>query len=303
MEKKIFELDTIVCGDCLDVMAEMPDGCADLVVTSPPYNTRKDYGISDEIPWWDWYLFIQLVLRECYRILRSGGVLAINVLKEARWQRDHKFAYSWDDYDQDYITHRGKERNIRGKGRVEPVSHRIYSIMEQTGFKMRESIIWVKGSLDKNGEAQTISTNYQMGCDSDPYLRGTAEMILLGSKLRWYHDGGTGRRGAEAMPFDLFTKDVWIIPSASSSRHPAPFPEEIPKRLIRLFVHRANTRDLPEPLVFDPCMGMGTTAVAALKLGRHFYGCDINPEYVELANKRVEQARLEMAQTDMDFMP
>ena len=124
-------------------------------------------------------------------------------------------------------------------------------------------------------------------------------MIILGSKERWYHDGGTGRRGAEAMPFELFTKDVWVIPGANSLQHPAPFPEEIPTRLIRLFVHRANTQDLPEPIVADFFMGEGTTAVAALKLGCHFYGCDINPEYVKLANERIARTRLEMAQMEM----
>jgi site-specific DNA-methyltransferase (adenine-specific) len=277
-------------------MADMPEDSVDLIVTSPPYNVRKNYGVSDEIPWDRWYDFVRAMIFASWFILRPGGVLALNVLKEARWQRDHKYAETWTDYDPNYITHRGKERNIRGKGRVEPVSHQVYGLMEAAKFKMRESIIWVKGNLSKSGEIQTISTNYQMGCDSDPYLRGTAEIILLGSKERWYHDGGTGRRGAKAMPFDLFTKDVWIIPSTSDSQHPAPFPEEVPNRLIRLFVHRMNTRDLPEPVVFDPFMGRGTTAIAAIKQDCYFYGCDINPEYVELANKRIEKARLEMAQ-------
>lgn len=292
--------DTIVCGDCLDVMAEVSKNIIDLIVTSPLYNVCKDYGVvDDEMPWSDWYEFIRRFVEECHRILRPGGVLALNVLKEARWQRDHKFAHTWSDYDPDYVTHRGTQRNVLGKGRVEPVFNQVYDIIKDVGFKMRESIVWVKGNLDDNGEIQAVSTNYQMGCDSDPYLRGTAEMIILGSKERWYHDGGTGRRGAEAMPFELFTKDVWVIPSIGGSQHPAPFPEEIPVRLIRLFIHRANTQNLPEPIVADFYMGLGTTAVAALKLGCHFYGCDISPEYVKLANERVEKVRLEMSQMEL----
>lgn len=296
----MIKLDTIVCGNCLDVMSKVPGRTLDLIVTSPLYNVRKHYQVvNDEMPWPQWYIFIAKFVRECHRILRVGGVLALNVLKEARWQRDHQFACTWSDYDPDYVTHRGAQRNVKGKGRVEPVFNRIYDLVKGSGFKMRESIVWVKGKLSADGKIQTISTNYQMGCDSDPYLRGTAEMIILGSKGRWYHDGGTGRRGAEAMPFELFTKDVWVIPTISSSRHPAPFPEEIPNRLIRLFVHRSNTQELPEPIVGDFFMGEGTTAIAALKLGWHYYGCDINPEYVKLANERIEKARLEMSQIKM----
>lgn len=278
-------IDQIICGDYREVMKDIPNGSIDLVVTSPPYNTRKNYGTPDEIPWPDWYELIRELLTECHRALRSGGTLAINVLKEARWQRDHKFAHTWSDYDPEYLTHRGKQRNVRGKGRVEPVSKRVYNLMEQTRFKMRESIVWVKGYLRDNGKVDTISTNYQMGCDSDPYLRGVAEMILLGSKDRWYHDGGTGRRGAATMPFDLYTKDVWIIPAVTGKEHPAAFPPEIPLRLIRLFVHRSNTQKMPKPIILDPCMGSGTTCEMAKGLGYHFIGIDTNPDYCETARE------------------
>ena len=286
---------SIVVGDCLEIMKGLPGGCVDLVVTSPPFNCRMDYGISDDqVAWRDWYQLIEDVLEGCYRILREGGVMALNIPLVIRWQRDHAFRDTWSDYDPHYLTHVGNLRNQKGKGRIEPVGFQVFGLMEQVGFKMREPIIWVKGS-----DGNAICSDYRMGCDSDPYMRPAHEAILLGSKRRWYHDGGTGRRGAKAVPFLEETKDVWFIPPVSAKGHPATFPVELPSRLIRLFVHRANTRQLPDPIIFDPFVGFGTTAVAAERLGRKFFGCDLNPEYVELALERLEKDRLERGQMEM----
>jgi len=280
-----FEENTIVVGDCLDIMAQMPKGCVDLVVTSPPYNCRMDYQQGDEVDWNQWYALLRCTIIECYRLLREGGVLALNIPGVIRWQRDHAYANTWQDYDPDYLTHRGSQGNVRGKGRIEPVGFYLFGLMLQAGYKMREPIIWVKGS-----EGQAICSDYRMGCDSDPYMRPCHEFILLGSKKRWYHDGGTGRRGAEAVPFIDYTKDVWHVPPISGE-HPAPFPEEIPLRLIRLFVHRANTQDLPAPIIFDPFCGWGTTPLVADRLGWHWFACDISEEYVEMTLERLEKDR------------
>jgi len=289
------KLDTIVCGDCLDVMAEMPTNSVDLIVTSPHYNCRKSYGnFQDEMPWGQWYGFMEILLIESLRVMRDGAVMALNLPGVIRWQRDHAFKYTWQDFDANYLTHVGSQQKVKGKGRIEPIGFWAFNAMSHVGFKMREPIIWVKGT-----EENAICSDYRMGCDSDPYMRPCHEFILLGSKGRWYHDGGTGRRGKEAVPFIDYTKDTWHVPPNTNGSHPATFPEEIPLRLIRLFVHRANTQKLSSPLIFDPFMGSGTTAIAALKLGRHFYGCDISPEYVKLANERIAKARLEMAQMEL----
>jgi len=287
-----FQENSVVVGDCLDVMAAMPDECMDLVATSPPFNCRMDYVVADDqMPWQDWYQLICNVLTGCHRVLRVGGIMALNIPLVVRWQRDHAFKDTWSDYDPDYLTHVGNQRNQCGKGRIEPVGFRVFAQMQQAGFKMREPIIWVKGS-----EGNAICSDYRMGCDSDPYMRPAHEVILLGSKGRWYHDGGTGRRGAKAVPFLEETKDVWFIPPVSANGHPATFPIELPSRLIRLFVHRANTQQLPEPVIFDPFMGSGTTAVAADRLGRRWFGCDTNPAYVKMALERIEADRLQRSQ-------
>lgn len=291
------KIDTVIVGDCLDVMAEMPDRCIDLIVTSPHYNCRKPYSdFQDEMAWGQWYGFMELFLVESLRVMRDGAVMAFNLPGVIRWQRNHAFKHTWQDFDPEYLTHVGGQQRVKGKGRIEPIGFWAFNAMNHAGFKMRELVVWVKGT-----EENAICSDYRMGCDSDPYMRPCHEFILLGSKGRWYHDGGTGRRGKEAVPFIDFTKNVWHIPTVSTNRHPAPFPEEIPTRLIHLFIHRANTQDLPEPIVADFFIGSGTTAIAALKLGCHFYGCDISPESVKLANERIAKARLEMAQLALEM--
>ena len=115
------------------------------------------------------------------------------------------------------------------------------------------------------------------------FTRGVYETILIGSKGRWFHSGGTGRRGKDAIPFMDYTKDVWMIPPVSSREHPAPFPQEIPTRLIRLFTHGDH------PVVLDPFCGIGTSLLAAKELGRDFIGIEKEPAYVTIAEKRLEK--------------
>jgi len=284
----------LIQGNCLQVLPTLEESSVDLIITSPPYNVGKKYEVSDEIPWSQWYDLISRFLSDSFRILRDGGVIALNVLKEAKWQLNHKFSYTWNDYTESYPP-----RN-RPKGRLEPVFNRVYSLMENTGFKMRESIIWVKGT-QTNDAIMPIAYNYKMGCDSDPFLRGCCEMILLGSKERWFHDGGTGRRGREAQPYEEFTKDVWVINGKTDPEHPAVFPKEIPTRLIKLFIHRVNTQELPSPVVLDPFCGSGTTLEACRDLDINFIGIEINPSFCNLIKKRYFGQQFLTKQADYEF--
>jgi len=270
-------------GDCLEVLQEIEDGSIDLIITSPPYNCRKDYGVIDDMwPWEEYYRWIKKVLKELYRVLVVGGVIAINVPGVVRFQREHQYADTWGDYEAEYETHRvGKK--IMGTGRIEAIGFEIFQMMKKIDNHMREPIIWVKGDKE-----QIISTTYQMGSDNNPYLRATHEMILLGSKGQWYHRGGTGRRGKEAMPFLDETKDTWYIKPESSRVHPAVFPIEIPRRLIKLFTHASDA------VVLDPFMGIGTTGIAAMELGRAFIGIDLNEQFVQQAEDRLYQEIAQM---------
>lgn len=271
-------------GDCLDVMRGMEANSVGLFAFSPPYNCRKPYGtFKDEMPWSQYYEWMRTVLTECVRVVETGGVIAVNVPTVIRWQADHEFANTWSDFDPAYKTHRDGKKVI-GKGRIEPLGIRLFEQMESLGLKMREPIVWVKGSEDN-----AICSDYRMGCDSDPYMRPAHELILLGSKGQWFHRGGTGRRGRDAVPFIDYTKDVWHIPPDRSNHHPAPFPEELPTRLIRLFVHAKDA------VICDPFAGKGTTLIAALKLGYDAIGIEISPEYHAYAQRRIQEAQAQMS--------
>lgn len=259
-------------GDCIDILPTLESGSIDLVVTSPPYNCRKDYGdFNDMLPWPEYYRWMGEVLNHLYRVLVTGGVIAINIPGVVRWQPEHDYADTWSDYDPDYKTHRNGEKVI-GKGRIEPVGFTLFEMMRQRDSHIREPIIWVKGS-----EGNAICSDYRMGCDSNPYMRPAHEFILLGSKERWFHRGGTGRRGKEAVPFPDYTKDVWFIPPVSNKNHPAVFPLELPKRLIQLFTHAKDS------VVLDPFSGIGTTAQACEETGRNFIGIEQNKNFASLA--------------------
>jgi modification methylase len=273
----------LYCGDCLDILPTLKAGSIDAVIFSPPYNCRKPYTtFKDEMPWPEYYIWMRKIINECYRVLTTGGVIAVNVPGVIRWQADHEYNQTWGDFDPGYKTHRDGEQVI-GKGRIEPLGIRIFEMMQECDPHIREPIIWVKGS-----ENNAICSDYRMGCDSDPYMRPAHEWILVGSKDRWFHRGGTGRRGRDAVPFIDYTKDVWFMPPDKSNHHPAPFPIDLPERIIKLFTH-AN-----DAVICDPFMGKGTTGVAAAKLRRPFIGIEIDPGYYRTAKQRIEEVRQQL---------
>jgi len=273
---------TIYHGDCREIMPQL-DVKVDLIPTSPPYNCRKAYPSGDELPWPVWYAQMKETIKLCYDILQVGGVLAINLPGVVRWQSEHSHSNSWGDFDPDYKTHRNGEKVI-GKGRVEPIGFEIYLHMRKIDSHVREPIIWVKGS-----EGNAICSDYRMGCDSDPYMRPAHEMILLGSKGRWFHRGGTGRRGRDAVPFMDYTKDVWFITPESDSDHPTVYPKELPMRLIKLFTHAEDS------IILDPFFGRGSTGLASKEAGRHCIGIEIEEKYCEISAKRCSQQVMELS--------
>ena len=269
----------LIHGDCLEAMRELPDSSVDLIVTSPPYNCRKDYGaVSDEMPWLDYYAFTRKWLCEAYRLLRRGGTIAVNVPPVIRWQRDHKYNDTWFGWDPTYKSHRGSEKTV-GKARIEPLGFRIFDAMAAIDSHVREPIAWVKSS---NG-VDAFANETRAGCDCDPYMRPCYEWVLLGSKGQWFHRGGTGQRGKNALPDLSIYKDVWLLPSGRDRAHRAPFPVELPLRLIHIF-----TRNVSD-VVCDPFMGIGTTGFACAKLGRKFIGIELSEEYCAVAKKRLER--------------
>lgn len=232
-----------------ETMTELPDCCVHLMVTSPPYNVGKDY--DEDLTLAEYREFLRRVWRETYRVLVSGGRACVNVANLGR---------------RPYV----------------PLEAYLVQDMLEAGFLMRGQIIWNKGPT------ASTSTAWGSWCSArNPVLRDVHEYVLVFSKERFSRPNPAGRASTLAKEeFLEWTKSVWSIPaqSAKAVGHPAPFPVELPARLIRLLTFEGE-------VVLDPFMGSGQTALAALESGRRYVGYEINAQYVELAERRIAEFR------------
>lgn len=231
-------------------MSVLPDECAHLMVTSPPYNVGKEYDNDLDIE--EYRDLLRGVLCEVYRVLVFGGRACINVANLGR---------------RPYI----------------PLHSIIIEEMQALSFQMRGEIIWQKAA----SAGQSTAWGSWMSA-SNPTLRDIHEYILVFSK------GSMGRKpkGKSTISkneFLEYTKSVWTFNtiSAKSVGHPAPFPVELPYRLIQLYTYKGD-------VVLDPFCGSGTTCIAALKTGRQYIGFDNQEEYVNLARRRISEYHVDV---------
>jgi site-specific DNA-methyltransferase (adenine-specific) len=243
-------LNTILAKSSED-MAEIPDHSVHLMVTSPPYNVGKEY--DRDITLAEYLDFLCRVWREVHRVLVPGGRACINVANLGR---------------KPYI----------------PLHSYIVRDMAAIGFLMRGEVIWHKGA---SASASTAWGSWRS--PANPTLRDVHEYILIFSKSGFPRPNPEKRQATISREeFLELTKSVWTFPavSAKSIGHPAPFPVELPRRLIQLYTFEGE-------IVLDPFMGSGSTAIAALQGNRHYLGYEVEPEYVRLAEKRIRQFRRE----------
>ena len=246
-------------------MPELADGSVALVVTSPPYFAGKEYEAAlgeGEVPatYLDYLMMLREVFAECVRTLEPGGRLAVNVANLGR------------------RPYRSLAADVVG------------ILQDDLHLLLRGEIVWQKA----RGSAGSCAWgSFQR--PSNPVLRDLTERIVVASKGRFDRAQTARARERAGLPhepslsrdeFMEATTDVWEIPSESARRvgHPAPFPVELPARLIHLYTYY-------DDLVLDPFMGSGSTAVAAVRTGRHFVGYDTDPAYVARALERVADER------------
>jgi site-specific DNA-methyltransferase (adenine-specific) len=230
-------------------MADIQSDVVSLIITSPPYNVGKKYSEYDDKNGLDDYLeYLDKVWIECYRVLRPGGRLCINIA------------------------------NI-GRAPYLPLESYFICHLEKIGFSMRGQIIWNKEASVGNSTAWGSWMK-----PSNPTLRDVHEYILvfqkLTSQLKKAVDSEESDINKEE--FIEFTKSIWSFPTESAKRigHPAPFPIELPRRCIKLFSY-------PNDLILDPFSGSGTTCVSAKMEKRRYIGYEIDESYVEISNKRL----------------
>lgn len=257
-------IDKLMVGDARR-MDEVPDSSVALVVTSPPYFAGKEYEESlgeAGVPatYLEYLDLLREVFAQCVGKLEPGGRIAVNVANLGR-------------------------RPYRS------LSADVVSILQDDlRLLLRGEIIWVK---QRGSSGSCAWGSFQR--PANPVLRDLTERVIVASKGRFDRAipvkvrAGRDLPSESSMTRDDFmenTLDVWEIPaeSATGVGHPAPFPIELPARLIELYTYRGD-------LVLDPFAGSGTTAVAAVRAGRHFAGYDLDESYIKVAETRVEDER------------
>lgn len=251
-------LNTIFCKSS-ETMEELPDHSVHLMVTSPPYNVGKEYDVDMTLG--DYLALLKRVCQEVHRVLVPGGRACVNVANLGR---------------RPYL----------------PLHAFIIRDMLDLGFLMRGEIIWNKAA------SAAGSTAWGTWCSPiNPILRDVHEYILIFSKAAFSRKNPDQRQATISPEFFMdYTKSVWTFSavSARSIGHPAPFPVELPHRLIQLYTFEGD-------IVLDPFMGSGQSAIAAIQGNRQYVGYEVKPDYVRLADRRINQFRKEfMAPTLFD---
>ena len=251
----------IINGDSRD-MTELKDHSVDLVITSPPYWQLKDYGIENQIGYNDSYQdyinHLNLVWKECYRVLKNGSRLCVNI--------GDQFARAV----------------YYGRYKVIPIRTEIIKFCEAVGFDYMGAIIWQKKTTSNTTGGASLMGSYPFpknGIISIDY-----EFILIFKKL-----GTPERPSKEQKEQSKLTKEEWKeyfqghwnFGGTKQDGHIAMFPEELPKRLIKMFSFVGDK-------ILDPFLGSGTTSLSARNLGRNSIGYEINPEFIPFIKRKLE---------------
>jgi site-specific DNA-methyltransferase (adenine-specific) len=227
-------------------MLELPDNSVHLMITSPPYNVTKEY--DKDLTLKEYLELLRKVWEETYRVLVPGGRACINVANLGR---------------KPYI----------------PLHGFIIDSMLEIGFLMRGEIIWNKAS------SASPSTAWGSWLSAaNPVLRDIHEYILVFSKDTFSLPRNDKKSSISKEEFLEYTKSIWTFNAESAKKigHPAPFPEDLPARLIKLYSFEGD-------VILDPFVGSGTTCIAALKNKRRYIGYDVDPSYINLARKRISE--------------
>ena len=257
-------------------MPELADGSVHLVITSPPYWQLKDYGTANQIGFNDSYEnyinHLNLVWRECYRVLANGCRLCINI--------GDQFARA----------------AYYGRYKVIPIRTEIIKFCESVGFDYMGAIIWQKKTTTNTTGGASIMGSFPT--PRNGILSIDYEFILLFKKL-----GKATKPTPEQKEASKMTKEEWReffaghwnFRGAKQDGHIAMFPEELPRRLIKMFAYTGDT-------VLDPFMGSGTTALAAKKLGRNSVGYEINADFIPFIEKKLQTQNTDLQEINYEFI-
>ncbi len=242
-------------------MEELSDGSIQLIITSPPYWQLKDYGADDQIGYNDTYEDyinnLNLVWSECYRVLQNGCRLCINI--------GDQFARSV----------------YYGRYKIIPIRTEIIKFCETIGFDYMGAIIWQKSTTMNTTGGATIMGSF-------PYPRNGIIKLDYEFILIFKKNGPAPQVDRRLKELSKLTKEEWNtyfqghwnFNGVRQDGHIAMFPEELPKRLIKMFSFVGDT-------ILDPFVGSGTTMLAARNLGRDSVGYEINPRFIKIIKQKL----------------
>src|SRR3989338_6347223 len=257
----------IIRGDSRQ-MNELSDNSVNLVITSPPYWQLKDYGTDDQIGYNDSYEKyinnLNLVWQECYRVLQNGCRLCVNI--------GDQFARSV----------------YYGRYKIIPIRTEIIKFCETIGFDYMGAVIWQKSTTMNTSGGATIMGSF-------PYPRNGIikldyEFILLFKKIGTPEKIDKNLKELSEMTkeeWNTYFQGHWNFNGVRQDGHIAMFPEELPKRLIKMFSFAGDT-------VLDPFVGSGTTSLAAKNLGRNSAGYEINPKFIDMIKQKLDAVNNKM---------
>jgi site-specific DNA-methyltransferase (adenine-specific) len=286
----MIETGKIINGDCIEEMAKLPEGCIDLIVTSPPYGVSIKYDVhDDDVEFEEYKVFSENWLSEAYRVLKDDGRIALNIPYEIN-------------------------RQSKG-GRIFFVSE-VYQLMKKVGFKFF-------GIVDLEEQSPHRSKTTAWGSwmsPSSPYIYNPKECVILAYK-KHHIKKVKGEPQWTGVPTDIEQEDgtvkkktvylqedkkefmelvfgQWNYFADTKSLTKATFSMDIPDKAIKILSYKND-------IVLDPFMGSGTSAVSAEINGRRWLGIELSPNYAEIARKRVQafveqrkQLKLEMKEVE-----
>lgn len=262
---------TLRVGDARELLDDLDDESIQLTVTSPPYNVGIDYGdgVDDRTTLDDWTALIEDVFEELFRVTKPDGKVAVNV------------GGSFTTSDE-----AGRYQRIK-------LDEHVTRIARDVGFDVFDEYLWIKNQYQSDRGSGTIFGSYPYPTNFMASQRHEYVLVFRKWVSEDYH--ATRDRPEEDIQEESrlpkhtwreYTQSVWEFPGVQDkSVHPAPFPRELPRRLIRLYSFVGDT-------VLDPFVGSGTTPAAAKRWNRSAIGFDVSDEYIQAARERLEQTTL-----------
>lgn len=248
-ELEIRFINKIHCSDSLELLQKLPDNSIDIVLTSPPYNFGIQYDNTNDVNIWeDYFDKLFSIFKECIRVLKSSGRMIVNI--------QPMFS--------DYI----------------PTHHLISNFFIKEGLIWKGEIIW-----EKNNYNCKYCTWGSWKSPSSPYLKYSWEFVEIFCKNSLKKEGDKNSIDIDSEEFKKWVYGRWNIAPERNMKHynhDAMFPEELVKRLLKLFSYEND-------IVLDPFNGAGTTTKVAKQLNRRFIGIDISDEYCNTAVNRLKK--------------